>query len=246
MEISTESLAQYLNVTASDVRRLEREGVIRRVAYNKWDPTKCAAAFIRHLQSGKGDKAAEYKEKLLKAKAELAEIEAKRKRLGPSGDEGGESLNQSQAAGILGVTTRRIRQRSQEENPPPQDGAGRYPCAAFGKWLLEDFRRGLGISDDGTVYDYDAERARLTHHQANSAAIEEQAKNGTLVHVDLVRQTWSDVVASSRAKLLALPSRLASSCAGRPAAGVETEARAIVNEALEELANGGDGVPSAE
>lgn len=157
-----------------------------------------------------------------------------------------ESLTQAQAAGLLGVTTRRVRQRGQEDNPPPQDDAGRYPCEAFGKWLIDDFRRGLGIGEDGTVYDYDAERARLTHHQANTAEIEEQRKRNELIPAELVRQAWSDIIASARAKLLGLPSRLASSCAGKQSQDVETEARGIINEALNELAEGGDGVPGTE
>lgn len=157
-----------------------------------------------------------------------------------------ESLTQSQAAALLGVTTRRVRQRSQEDNPPPQDSAGRYPCEAFGKWLIDDFRRGLGISGDGSVYDYDAERARLTHHQANTAEIEEQRKRGELIPVDAVRLAWSDVVASARAKILSLPSRLASTVAGKSAEEIEKESRSIVHEALAELAEGGDGVPAAD
>lgn len=149
-----------------------------------------------------------------------------------------EKITQSQAAAILGVSTRRIRQRSQEDNPPPQDETGQYPCESFGKWLHQDFRRGLGIAEDGTVYDYDMERARLTHHQANSAALDEQTKQGKLIPADLVRSTWSDLVASARAKLLALPSRLASACSGKDAEAIEGEARGIVTEALAELAGG--------
>ena len=127
-----------------------------------------------------------------------------------------EKLTQAQAAALLGVTTRRIRQRSKEDNPPPQDEAGQYPCEAFGKWMVDDFRRGLGIAEDGTVYDYDLERARLTHHQANSAMLEEQAKRGALIPAEQVKNTWADLVASARSKLLALPSRLASACTGKP------------------------------
>ena len=149
-----------------------------------------------------------------------------------------EKITQAQAAAILGVSTRRIRQRSQEDNPPPQDETGQYPCESFGKWLHQDFRRGLGIADDGTVYDYDMERARLTHHQANSAALDEQTKQGKLIPADLVRSTWSDLVASARAKMLALPSRLASACSGKDAEAIEGEARGIVTEALAELAGG--------
>lgn len=155
-----------------------------------------------------------------------------------------EKITQGQAAALLGVTTRRIRQRSQEESPPPQDEAGQYPCEAFGKWMQNDWRRGMNFNEEGIAYDYDAERARLTHHQANNAALEEQTKHRLLIPAEQVRQTWSDIVAAARAKLLALPARLASSCAGKKSSEVEEEARSIVYEALTELAGGGDGVPT--
>lgn len=156
------------------------------------------------------------------------------------------TLTQPQAAALLGVTTRRIRQRSQEDNPPPQDKDGRYPCDAFGKWLIEDFRRNIGVGNNGKAYDYNAERARMTHHQANSAALDEQAKQRILIPADQVRLAWSDMVASARAKLLALPSRLASTCAGKPAEEVDRGAKIIIYEALTELAQPGENAPCAE
>lgn len=147
-----------------------------------------------------------------------------------------EKLTQAQVAAVLGVTTRRVRQREQEGDSPPRDKDGLYPADLFGKWLLEDFRKGLGIATDGTAYDYDAERARLTHHQANSAELEEAAKRGRLIPADQVRTTWSDLIASAKARLMSLPSRLASSCSGKGAVEIEAEARGIVYEALTELA----------
>ena len=107
-------------------------------------------------------------------------------------------------------------------------------------WLLSDFRRGLGIGDDAKVYDYEGERARLTHHQANVAAMDDQVKSGKLIPAELVLTAWSGRVASARAKLLALPSRIAAECSGRPAADIESRARAVIYEALTELAKGSD------
>ena len=46
-----------------------------------------------------------------------------------------ETLSQAQAAALAGVTTRRLRQMAHEPNPPAQDAAGRYPAAAFSRWL---------------------------------------------------------------------------------------------------------------
>jgi phage terminase Nu1 subunit (DNA packaging protein) len=154
-----------------------------------------------------------------------------------------ETITQDQVAGILGVTSRRVRQLDKEAYPPPRLPNGTYPCPEFGAWLLEKWRRGTGISEDGKAFDYNAERARLTHHQANTAALDEEVKRRTLLPADEVKTYWQSLFANSRAKLLALPSRLASVCAGGSAAEVETQSRQIIHEALRELAEGGDGVP---
>mgnify|MGYP003586346038 CR=1 FL=1 len=148
-----------------------------------------------------------------------------------------ETITQKQASELLGVTTRRLRQIEQEQpdDPPPRDQDGQYPAPQFGEWLRAQWRKSVGFTDDGAVYDYDQERARLTHHQANAAALEEQTKQGRLIPADLVKQTWSDLIMAARARLLALPSKLAG-CAGSDPAEVEAQARAIVYEALRELA----------
>lgn len=55
-----------------------------------------------------------------------------------------------------------------------------------------------------------AEKARLTHHQANKTAIEEEALKGKLIDADIVLQAWVDRTLKMRAVLLALPTKLAS------------------------------------
>lgn len=99
------------------------------------------------------------------------------------------------------------------------------------------------MTSDGTAYDYGAERSRLTHHQANIAALDEEVKRGRLIPVEEVRQYWQGLLASARARLIGLPVRLASSCSGRGSIELETEARRIVYESMDELASGNDGVP---
>lgn len=154
-----------------------------------------------------------------------------------------DTLTQPQAAALLGVSARRLRQRDGEDNPPPKTAEGQYPCKQFGDWLRADCKRGLGVSEDGTAYDYDAERSRLTHHQANIAALDEEVKRGNLIPVEQVRQYWQGLLASARAKLIGLPVRIASSCSGRSSTELEDESRRIVYEAMEELASGNDGTP---
>lgn len=52
-----------------------------------------------------------------------------------------ETLSQSQAAALAGVTTRRLRQMAHEPNPPLQDAAGRYPAAELSRWLAATRRQ---------------------------------------------------------------------------------------------------------
>lgn len=157
------------------------------------------------------------------------------------------SIPQKIAAELLGVTPRRLRQveAEQPDSPPPRDEQGQYPARQYGEWLRSQWRASVGFADDGKVYDYDSERARLTYHQANAAAMDDQLKQGRLIPAEQVQQTWSDIVSSARAKLLSLPSRIAGVCAGKSQAELETEARAIVYEALRELAAGNPAEPTA-
>ena len=96
-----------------------------------------------------------------------------------------------------------------------------------------------GIEND---YDYDTEKARLTHHQANIAELEEQVKRKNLLPADVVQTHWETMVANMRARLLNLPGRLAGSVMGvSTTQDAEREAMKIIREALEEIS--GHGVP---
>lgn len=149
------------------------------------------------------------------------------------------TINQRQAAALMDLTPRRMRQLDSEtDDPPPRDQAGLYPCEDFGRWMRDQWRKSVGFAEDGTAYDYDQEKARLTHHQANAAAQEDQRKRGELIPAYQVEQAWSDMVASARTRLLALPSRVASACSGKNAEDIEVLARDIITEALLQLSGG--------
>ena len=158
------------------------------------------------------------------------------------------TIPQKTAADLLGVTPRRLRQieAEQPDNPPPRDEQGQYPARQYGEWLRQQWRASVGFADDGRVFDYDAERARLTHHQANAAAQEDQRKRGELIPADQVAQYWGDIVSNARSRLLSLPSRIAGVCARKDQSTIEAEARAIIHEVMAELAAAGnDGRPPA-
>lgn len=117
-------------------------------------------------------------------------------------------LSKAQAADLAGIGVRRLNQLAHEDDPPVRSSDGTYPPKEFGDWLRRRQLESLGVAQDGTVYDYDAERARLTHHQANIAALDEAKRRGELIPADDVAREWADMVGRCRSKLLALPARL--------------------------------------
>ena len=154
------------------------------------------------------------------------------------------ALAQEQAAELAGLTVRHLRRLDKEDNPPPRTASGTYPCTEFGAWLRQRALRGVSIGDDGTVYNYEAERARLTHEQADKTALENAELRGDLARMSVVEQWWSELGAAMRGKLVAIPSRLAALIADVPLrARFTTQAEALMFEALAEIQK--DAVPAA-
>ena len=152
------------------------------------------------------------------------------------------SLNQGDIAALAGLTTRRIRHLESEGSAPDRLPDGSYSCEAVGKWLRDRILSELGVANDGKAYDYEAERARLTKAQADRTELEVRELRAELVRMPVVEQHWQSMVASARARLLALPSRIAAQIAGPDRLQqVQDKAQALVYEALAELA--GDAVP---
>lgn len=147
------------------------------------------------------------------------------------------TLNNRQAADLTGVSVRRIQQLAHDADAPPRDGDG-YPCKAFGEWLKRRAVAGMGVTDDGRVYNYDAERARLTHHQANKTALEEQVLQGSLITAEEVESVWSSMIGAFRARMLSVPGRAAQGViATADISEAEQIIRDLVYEALSELAD---------
>lgn len=144
------------------------------------------------------------------------------------------ALTQEQAAALLGVTSRRLRQLDSEDDPPPKNLDGQYEPAAFGEWLKA---RLLGKN-----VGYEAERTRLTKAQADKTELEAAELAAHLVRVEDVETEWSRMLGAVRARLLSLPTKAA------PRARValnDEEAAALIEaeviEALQELST--DGIP---
>lgn len=138
-------------------------------------------------------------------------------------------LTQDQAAALLGVTTRRLRQKESEDNPPPRSTEGGYPCIKYGEWLR---RR-----DD---LDITVERARVAKEQADKLEMENAVRRGELIEREDVDRGLGEVAMRVRARLLSLPSKAAPMVAGRAAQECETVLTTVANEALTEIAGYAD------
>ena len=106
---------------------------------------------------------------------------------------------------------------------------------------VSDWLRNRGLETDGNL-DLSQERAKLTKLQAEKATLELEQQRGNLIPMELVIEGWQGLLANARAKLLALPPKVAAQVLGMESyVEVEHVIRDIIYEALDELA--GDVVP---
>ena len=151
-------------------------------------------------------------------------------------------IDQEQAAALVGLTTRRLRQLDKAGEGAARDPDGSYPADIFGRWIRERIIADLGVTHDGKRYDYEAERARLTKAQADKTELEVTELRGQLIRVPAVESHWQSMVASMRARLLSLPSKIASQTAvPEKLQQCQDLAQSLVYEALGEIA--GDAIP---
>lgn len=106
-----------------------------------------------------------------------------------------------------------------------------------------NYLRSLGSYNKKTGSgDIAEEKTRLTKFQADKAELEVQELEAELLPADKVQQTWIDYVANVRAKLLALPNRIAHQViVCEKYADAEAIIKEQVYEALAELSN--EGIP---
>jgi phage terminase Nu1 subunit (DNA packaging protein) len=86
--------------------------------------------------------------------------------------------------------------------------------------------------------DLQAERARLTHEQANKTELEVGELRKELLRVEDVKRAWSGHIVAARSRLLSLPSKLAqrvTALAGGDLVEIEELLVKGVHEALDEL-----------
>ncbi len=145
-------------------------------------------------------------------------------------------LLQTQVAAILDRTPRRVRQMEEEGAGPPRNADGTYDEGELGKWIRAD---AANLSGN---YNYEAERARLTHEQANKTALENCELRADLVRMTVVENYWASLGAACRAKLVSVPSKLGALVADASArVKFIGQAEALIYDALAEIQS--DAVP---
>jgi hypothetical protein len=133
------------------------------------------------------------------------------------------ALTQTQAASLLGVTTRALR----DWHDAPRNKDSSYPGPALVAYYVAKVTGGE---------EYDDQRQRLAAAQAEKVEHENAVRRGQLADMVEAERRWTDYVANARAKLLGVPSKLGARLVNIGDANVITVAiRAEIYAALVEL-----------
>lgn len=151
-------------------------------------------------------------------------------------------VNKTHLAEILGKSQQTLTTWQKNGMPIFAEGsngqANQYKTEDVIQWLINREIGKLTVDDEGRVHDYEAERARLTHHQANKTELESKVLKGQLIHAETVEQVQGDMVSSFRSKILAIPTKAAHSMIGLDDLNEAKEIlKEYLYEALSELAD---------
>lgn len=144
-------------------------------------------------------------------------------------------------AEATGYTTQRLDQ-IREQGVIKTVKHGKYEALECLKALFEHARSLRKNQHDGDPNTpegrgYEFHRARLTEAKADIAEIEAELKKGTTHAAEAVAAVWADMIGNARAKLLALPTKLAGALDGLEITEREALIKDGVIEALRELAD---------
>jgi phage terminase Nu1 subunit (DNA packaging protein) len=138
-------------------------------------------------------------------------------------------------ARLLDLTERRVQQLGREGVIPKAE-RGRYDLVGAVRGYVR-YLRVQAARVQGGAADFGAERARLVRAKADLAEMDAACRRGELLAASDVEEAWIAVLARLRARLLALPDRMAPLVHQETTiAGVRAQIRQAVGEALSELA----------
>jgi len=157
-----------------------------------------------------------------------------------SGDKTGAALKSAtttvdQLAELFGITTVRVHQLV-GEGVVVRSARGVYDFwQSVQSYISFLQQRKVNQWDDGSDK-YTEARTRIATAKADIVEIEAELKKGTAHDAEAVAAVWADMIGNARAKLLALPTKLAGALDGLEIVEREALLKEAVTEALRELA----------
>ena len=111
-----------------------------------------------------------------------------------------------------------------------KDASLDFARLSYLRWLRER-------SSSKSNSDINNERARLVHHQANLAALEEETRRSKLIPADEIDSEWAEMTSIMRAKITLIPKQVAAvGCGITDYNEMESLVKKLVNDVLDELA----------
>lgn len=149
-------------------------------------------------------------------------------------------VNQTELCEILGKTAKTLNAWIDAGLPVLHRGGhgspNQYDTEQVIGWMIQREIGKLSVHDDGTVYNFEAEKARLTHEQAEKVAMENSVRRGELVDTGLVAGWWASIITNAKQRILAIPTKAAPLVLGRSSMPeVRDQLETLINEVLLEL-----------
>lgn len=145
-------------------------------------------------------------------------------------------LSITQLADLTGRTFRTVKDRLKDLEPAWQDGRAVMYDPQKALPLIYDLEKPK--EGEGQKLDLTKERARLASAQADKTEIQVLALRKEMLPAEEVERVWTGMVMNFRAKILVLPSRLATRLAGmKKAIEIQELLKKTMYEALDELSD---------
>lgn len=144
-----------------------------------------------------------------------------------------EIVNKERLSKILGISARTLTEYQKEGMPIEKEGkrgqSNTYDTAKVIEWLVKRAADSTGEMDKAKL--------RLAIAQANKAELEVEEMQGDLIPLEKMKAMWAGVLATCRARILSMPTRLAPVLINtKDPKKVEKVVRDACHEALNELA----------
>lgn len=152
----------------------------------------------------------------------------------------GKIVSQTELCEIIGVTAKTVNSWI-DKGFPVLERAGHGTKSSYDTeqcigWLIQREIGRLAVLVDGTVYNFEAEKARLTHEQAEKVAMENMVRRGELVDTEKVAGWWASIITNAKQRLLAIPTKAAPLVLGlKTLPEVRDQLETTINEVLLEL-----------